>query len=268
MDSATKEQLLTPFDRDKRSQMDIAELLSTTGLVLVAYGLIVLLFACLPLRLVDPEWQLRASGAFSTSGPFLLIGLLLLCLARSSTGASKQLISRVKLLRSLSTWAAILYLLLVPVQLHAGVRLLRQKSGQEAQLQAQWNTFKTQLQATTSEQELRSLLATLPQPVRLPDKLDIPLPVLKEQLLTNVDSRFNALRYQSAEASSQRWQNFLGEATSNCLKTLLVAIGFAAFAQRRPGDPTLLNQGLAVIGGGGRRRSGSGSEAKRAGSVK
>ncbi|WP_216907439.1 hypothetical protein [Synechococcus sp. CCY 0621] len=255
MDIATEQKIQTPIDSDKRNQRDIAELLSTTGLVMVGYGLTALLFACLPIRLLDPEWQLRASGAFSASGPFLLIGLLLVCLARSFNGSSQQLISRVKLLRSLSTWAAILYLLLVPIQLHAGVRLLQQKSGQEAQLQAQWSKFKAQLQATTSEQEVRSLLATLPQPVQLPAKLDIPLPVLKKQLFANVDSRFNALRYQTAEARSQRLQNFLGEASSNCLKTLLVALGFAAFAQGREGGPTLLQKAQGLFGNKSRRRS-------------
>jgi hypothetical protein len=109
-------------------------MLSTIGLVTIAYALAALLFASLPLKLLDPEWQLLVSAAFSASGPFLLIGTMLVCLARSFNGASKQLIGRVRLLRQLSTWAAIHSLLLVPLQLHAGIRLLGQKSAQKAQL--------------------------------------------------------------------------------------------------------------------------------------
>ncbi len=262
MDSATRKEVLTSSTRGSRTNRDLAGLLSTTGLVTIGYTLISLFFSCLPLKLVDPEWQLRAAGSFAASGPSLLVGSLLICLARAFDGTSQHLAGRVKLLRRLCTWTAILYLLLIPMQVHAGVRLLQQKSGEEAQLQAQWMKFRSQIQGTNSEEELRTLLSSLPQPAQLPSKLDVPLAVLKEQILTNADSRFRALKYQTEAARSQRWQNFISEAANTCLKTLLVAIGFAAFAQVRPGDPTLLNQGLVLIGKGSRRKGSSNGQAK------
>lgn len=163
--------------------------------------------------------------------------------------------ANVKLLREVCTWVAILYLALIPIQLYAGVRVLQQKSGEEGRTQASWKKFRKQLEATGNEQELRALLGQLPQPINLPAKLDLPFPAFKKAIVTQADSRFNALIYQTNQARSQRLQGFIGEAANNSLKSLLFAAGFAAFAQGREGGPTLLKKAQGLFGNKSRRRS-------------
>ncbi|KEF40933.1 MAG: hypothetical protein ER33_14210 [Cyanobium sp. CACIAM 14] len=237
-------------DRSARistAEKETAGLLWVVGLVIIGYGLILLVFGFLPLGLLDPAWQLRASAALTGAGPYLLIGSLLACMARAFNRANQALVARVKLLRRISLWAAIVYLLFIPIQLQAGVQLLRQKSAREAQTLSEWQKFRARLRATSTEDDLRTLLAGMKQPITLPAKLDIPVATLKGRILADTDSRFSAFRFQAAQDRAARWQNFLAEATSNVLKTLLMLTGFAALAQLRPGQPSILQKGLILI---------------------
>lgn len=194
------------------------------------------------------------SSALSAAGFSLLIGTLLVCTAGALPVPASQDQANVKLLRGICTWVAILYLVMVPIQLYAGVRVLQQKASEEGRGQATWRKFKKQLEATANEQELRALLGRLPQPVELPAKLNQPFPEFKEAIVAQADSRFNALAFQTDEARSRRVQGFIGEAANNTLKTLLLATGFAAMAQAKPGAPTLLDKALGLFGNKPRRR--------------
>jgi hypothetical protein len=234
--------------RTSSSHKETAGLLWIVGLVIIGYGLTLLGFGSLPLALLDPAWQLRAAAALTASGPYLLIGTLLACMAKTFHQRNQVLLARVKLLRHLSLWAALVYLVFIPIQLHAGVRLLQQKTAQELQTLAQWERFRTQLKGASTEGDLRMLLASMPNPITLPDSLNMPVATLRQRILADTDSRFSAFRYQAGQDRSARWQNFLAEASSNCLKTLLIVTGFGALAQVRPGEANLLEKGLSLVG--------------------
>ncbi len=94
----------------------------------------------------------------------------------------------------------------------------------------------------------------LPQPINLPAKLDQPFNKFNELIVAESDSRFNALADQTDQARSRRLQGLIGEPAINTLKALLVAAGFAAFAQGRDGGPSLLDKALGVNGNKPRRR--------------
>ena len=227
---------------------EAAQAFSAIGFVSVGLGALALVFGSLPLRLLDPTWQLQFSVAITTAGFYLLIGTLLLCTADAFPVASEPLNKQVMWLRKLCTWVAILYLVLIPVQLYAGVRVLQQKASQDANTKATWLKLKRQLEATSNEQELRTLLAKLPQPINLPAKLDQPFLGYRNAIINQSDARFNALAYQAEQDRAKRLQSFISEATNNCLRSLLYAAGFAAFAQAKSGAPTLLEQALVRIG--------------------
>lgn len=217
------------------------------GLINIGLGLLALVFGSLPVSLLDPAWQLWVSTAFTSAGFFLLLGTLLVCTADAFPAASEPLNRRVRLLRKLCTWMAILYLVLVPIQLYAGVRVLQQKSREDGLPLALWEKPKLQIKATANEQELRILLAKLPEPIILPATLDRPFVAFKNGIIEQSDSRFKALANQAEQDRSKRLQGFIVEAANNCLRSLLFAAGFAAFSQAKAGDPTLLEQVLVRI---------------------
>lgn len=237
-----------------RIRKEAAQAFSVVGLISIGLGLLALVFGSLPVRLLAPAWQLQLSGALTGAGFSLLIGTLLICTASAFPGASQPTHGNVKLLRKICTWVAILYLVLIPIQLYAGMRVLQQKSSEEGRTQAAWKKFKRQLEATNSEQELRDMLGKLSQPINLPPKLNQPFLSFKQTIVAQADSRFNALAFQTDRARAKRLQDFIEEAANNCIKSLLLAAGFAAFAQGREGDPTLLDKALGLFGNKSRRR--------------
>ncbi|MEA5414877.1 hypothetical protein [Synechococcus sp. BA-132 BA5] len=230
---------------------------SAIGLICIGLGLLAIVFGSLPVRLLDPAWQLQVSAAFISAGFSLLIGTLLVCTAEAFPVTSAPLKDRVQLLRKICTWMAILYLVLIPVQIYAGVRVLRQSSNEEGNAQAFWQKFKRQIEATRNEQELRTVLGKLPQPINLPTKLDQPFAVFKDGIISQADSRFKALAYQAEQARLKRLQNFISEAANNCLRSLLFAAGFAAFTRPKPGALSLLEHVLELFGLYRPRRRGS-----------
>ena len=236
---------------------EAAQAFSAIGWVCIGLGLLALVFGSLPVRLLDPAWQLQVSTAFTSAGFFLLLGTLLVCTADAFSVASETLNKQVNVLRKLCTWLAILYLVLIPVQLYAGVRVLQQKSSEEGIPLAQWQKLKRQIQATANEQELRTLLAKLPQPINLPPKLDQPFVAFRNGIIEQSDSRFNALTYQTEQTRSKRLQGFIGEAANNSLRSLLFAAGFAAFDRPKPGSLSLLEHVLKLLGLFRPRRRGS-----------
>jgi hypothetical protein len=52
---------------------EAAQAFSVIGLVSLGLGLVTLVFASLPVRLLDPAWQLQLSGALTGAGFSLLI---------------------------------------------------------------------------------------------------------------------------------------------------------------------------------------------------
>ena len=129
-----------------RIRKEAARAFSVVGIVSIGLGLVVLVFSSLPVRLMDPVWQLQFSGALAAAGFSLLIGTLLVCTAGALPVSPPPIHANVKLLRGICTWVAILYLALIPIQLYAGVRVLQQKASEEGRGQASWRRFKKQLE--------------------------------------------------------------------------------------------------------------------------
>ena len=100
------------------------------GVVLLGSFLTGLINAAPP-RLADPTWQLNVIGLLLGSGGMALIGSLLLCLARVFNQSDRQIQNRALLVRKLATWVALGWLLLIPLQLFLGVRLINSQGSSE-----------------------------------------------------------------------------------------------------------------------------------------
>lgn len=200
------------------------------GWVLIGSSLSSLLFAALPVRLVDAEWQLRLISAILGSSTFLLIGTLLVCGAQLLNTRSQQLLQRAKFLRLAAGWFAVLLLVLIPLQFYSGHRASGAAEIPANQGRQLVKKIIQGVKGSSNEAELRSFLATLPSPPPLPARFEAPFPVIKQRLLTNFEGRLNAINYQAGVLRSQRLETFIADATRNSIQALLMAIAFTGIA--------------------------------------
>ncbi len=201
------------------------------GLALLGTFLVGLINA-LPLRITDQAWQLNLISILLNGGGVALLGALLICIARLFDFSDRQVQKRVELVRSLATWVAIGWLLLIPLQLFLGVRLINSQAGSElGQIQAIENISRAVRNANT-EEELRTAMAQIPNQPPLP-RLTVPLEVAKANLLAQFQKTINTAKNRQDEGSSSRWQNWMKEVFRNCLQCMMLSIGFLALGKNR-----------------------------------
>jgi hypothetical protein len=221
--------------------------LSLLALVFVLSFALQLLAVLFPLQLLEPAWQWRFSNAL-INGAFLpLLALALLQIGVSLDPGDPLLRQRQRLFRQLAVAAALGFVLLLPLQLSAGLRQQSAVGGAQIQrIQGAERRLAQLRQATaaaTSNAELNASLLRLNGPVLGPADLAHPLLLLKAQV--------NAV-FDRAQAQINRDRSALRPATAiaalpellrSSLACLLLATGFAAFARRAGVELTLLEEG-------------------------
>lgn len=201
------------------------------GVVLLGTFLTSLINA-VPPRLADTAWQLNLISLLLASGAITLIGALLVCLARTFDQSDRQLLNRAQLVRKLAPWVATGWLLLIPVQLFLGVRLINnQASTERAQLQILERSARD-VRNANSEMDLRSALAQLPNEPP-PPRLTVPLEVAKANVLAQFQKTINAAKNNLDQRNTARWENWVKEAFRNTLQGLLLTLGFLALGKNR-----------------------------------
>lgn len=185
-----------------------------------------------PARVTDPAWQLNLIGLLLASGSIALIGTLLICLARTFNQSDRKLLNRAQLMRKLAPWVALGWLLLIPLQLFLGVRLINsQASTERDQLQILQRTA-SDVRNANSEMALRSALAQLPNEPP-PPRLTVPLEVAKANVLAQFQKTINAAKNNLDQRNTARWETWVKEAFRNSLQSLLLSMGFLAIGKNR-----------------------------------
>jgi hypothetical protein len=111
----------------------LAVFAATAGWVLIGTTLSTILFASFPFQLLQPEFQLRMISAILSACMALLLGSLLVCAAYVLNLDDNELFERAQLVRVASRWFSILLLLIVPIQLLAGIRALGRLQATESE---------------------------------------------------------------------------------------------------------------------------------------
>ncbi len=209
----------------------------------MAYFLVDLAFQAWPVALLKPAWLDQMSGFLVGRSATPLIGALLIAAASEMDHRSTVLAQRSALLRRLATWVAIGYLLLIPVQIYAGVKLLREQQQIATQQLSQARRAMEAIQASTTVAQLRQAYEGIPgNKAPLPEPLPVPLDTVKGRLLEAMDARSKKAQYDFDQQMSTLWQRSLGLLFGNVLRMLILFVGFAALGRPSPGQPTLLTQ--------------------------
>ncbi len=94
------------------------------GVAMLGFFLVSVGFQAWPVALIQPAWMQKMTTALIGGGVTPLMGALLLAAAHVVDPEAEHLARRARLVRRLASWVAIGYVLLIPVQLYAGVQQL------------------------------------------------------------------------------------------------------------------------------------------------
>lgn len=233
------------MSRSEWRHHEFALVLHWAGAALLAYFLVDLAFQAWPVALLKPLWLDQMSGFLVSHSATPLVGALLIAAASEVDHSSKVMAQRSTLLRRLATWVAIGYLLLIPVQIYAGVKLLREQQQNAAQQLSQASRAMEAIQASTTDPQLRRAYEQIPgDKAPLPEQLPLPLSTLKGRLVEAMDARSKKAQYEFDLRLSTLWQRSLELLVGNVLRMLILFVGFAALGRSSAGQPTLLTRVL------------------------
>jgi hypothetical protein len=128
----------------------------------------------------------------------------------------------------LAGFAAIGFLLLIPLQITAGIRLLNQQSGNEVGQLKVLQAAADSIRSANNEEALKNALRKIPgAPNNLDRPLGAPLPQVKAALISRLDPAVNRLQNQVEEAKKNRLQKALGIWIRDAGMAAGYAIGFS-----------------------------------------
>ncbi len=221
----------------------------------------------LPLRLLDPLWQLRLVASLVDNSPVALLGLGLVHLQAYLSPQDAAIQAHRDRIARLAVAAALGFLLLVPLQILASVQLLQSAGVADARraaaISSDYNALRQEILAATSTSDLQRRLQRLRRPAApLVGSADqaAPLEPLRQRLLTGLKTaRSDALRRLASSSRPRLW-SLLTSGARNLVCSLALAAGFAACARSRSSPLPLLVAFTNLFRGGpfglGRRSPG------------
>ncbi|MFM7547700.1 MAG: HpsJ family protein [Cyanobacteriota bacterium] len=223
--------------------------LNRLALALVLLFATFVLTALFPLMPLDPGWQRRLSGTLLDSASLPLLALALLQIAHWLDPDDPLLKRRQRSFSRLAGAAVLGFLLLVPVQISASLRLQQatnaEQSGRLALQERKLARFRQTVEQASSAEGLAGNLNQLGGQRPAPAVLALPLPLLKDQAAASLEQLEISIRRQRAALPSSNPLRQIPELIRPCVAALILAFAFASLARGRldTGD-TLLDQQL------------------------
>lgn len=218
-----------------------ARSLAVGGLALIAVSLNSLAFALIPLQLTSPDWLLRVINALLANSLQLLLGILVLLVARALNGRDLKLAKRLAWIEKAARWWGILLLLSIPLQIYAGTTSIEQQEASENTNVIHLRQMLEMINAAKDESQLRQATAgnqNLPNLPSLPILLsspnlpnpashfEAPFPVAKDRIIANLNSKLDAALKERSRLNPERWQSFIADAIRNGIQAGLLATAF------------------------------------------
>ena len=207
-------------------------ILKIAGLALYVLFACNLLSSILPLRLIEPSWQLSAITALQNFAFLPLIGTCVLLLGIDlEVGATGQ---RPVLIRRASAFACIGFLLLLPLQASAMWRLGTLVDIPAERLIGTIAAARSEIASSQNLDELNTALVKLPGAPKLPPGFNQPLVKVRQSMLTKLGDDLAKLRDSQTQRVTQRRVTELLLFTRTIIVDLVFAIFFGAVAGFSP----------------------------------
>lgn len=225
---------------------------AVSGALFVLFSVNVLAGA-LPPRLLDPAWQLALIASLIDNASLALVGLGLVHLQAYHAPYNPVIQRRRDRVARLAVFAVLGFLLLVPLQITASLRLAQSirvaDARRAASINADFTVMRQAILAASTSEDLQlrlQRLQRLPAPQLQPGRQS-PLEPLRRRLLLSLEKARREGLTQLASASRPRFRALLIAASRNLVAALALAIGFAAGARSRSSPVPLLREFTALL---------------------
>lgn len=221
---------------------DLAEVLGWAGVVLLIAYACTVLKTMLPLALLQPQWLVRLASVLRDGAPLPLTGLVVVLLASRLVPDALRWQERVRRLRFLALFAVLGFLLLIPLQLYAGIAGLGEGLRDEQEQLALVREAARQIGGARSDEELKRAITSLPgAPGPESYQFTTSVEAVRARLLAQLRPQIQVAERRLADLRRRRLFDALPGWITDAILALALATGFAAMAQWEPGGPTLLD---------------------------
>jgi hypothetical protein len=221
-------------DKDYKIQIRIAtvQFINIAGWGLNFFSLTALVFGLIPFEISNPVWQLKFYGLIIDNAAIFLVGAVLLIVAKLLNPKDPILSAHAQFVQWLSPAIALGLTLIIPLQVYSGiVGIYAQKDIEDKRLN-QIRKVITGIENSPDETELRSFIARLPNPPKLPASFDSPYPTVQRLALASLKIRLSTELDQIKALDLERWQAFILESLRNSIQVLIIAMVFSAIPKQ------------------------------------
>ncbi len=214
----------------------------------LAYALFIVFLAqvitaLFPIALLQPQWMVRVSTAIRGTASLPLMATAMLMFANTIDGEVMPSSDQLRLIRRIATFAAVGFLLLIPLQSYGTVSSIRSQV-QEGQGQLKRLADAANLvQNAANEQQLREAIRAIPGGEQLANRpLGADVQTIKTGLLARLRPSVKRLENQLNENQNKALQNTIGPLIRDGVIAVAYAIGFASMGYGKSGYPTPLRR--------------------------
>lgn len=253
MENLTKRDGFEVLEEDEYAEpnpflLDLASGLHWVGLAIIAIFIVDFSFKIIPLSPLDPKWLQKISGILMSNGVTPLIGAIFILVAPLADPDSEMLARNAWFVRQLSTFAAIGYLSLIPIQIYSGIGLVSiEKRSQEDVINRVQEAVKD-IERSTTESQLRDAYALVPgkKPI-IGDQFLKPVEEVRDQLLDQIKPNIKRIEVVYKERIILLWKQWTIILVQNCMRLVILFLGFAAMGYLPSSNYTMLEFILQIF---------------------
>lgn len=208
----------------------------------------------LPIRLLDPLWQLNFVAVLIDNAPVALLGLGFIHLQAYLEPDEEEIRSLRYLVARLAVAAVLGFLLLVPLQIVASVQVWQAAHAAElkrtASINADFTLMRQAILGATSPQDLQQRLQRLQRlraPLLAAADQSASFEPLRQRLLASLQSARKQALSQVSSASGPRLWSLLSSVPRNLICSLALAAAFAAGARSHSTPVPLLSKFFSLL---------------------
>jgi hypothetical protein len=230
----------------------LGHLLHWSGLCLLAVFLVNVLRVALPPALLQPAWVLQVFSSLREGAVIPLMGIVLLLLAETFAPDDRRVAASVRWARRLAVLLALLFALLLPLQVVVGLNLSSRDQQQQQRLLDQARSLARGVAEARDEAAMRKAIARLPGAPPLGEgRFSQPLEQVRQALLLQLNPQIKRIEETIAQLRLQAAAGQVNSWIGDGAIALIFAVAFAAIGQLEPARPTLLQYLGNLLQGGG-----------------